>query len=108
MSQPVTSAPDPAHDPRTSAILDIIAKETQLDRESLTLDASIEGLGIPSLDMVQTIFEIEARYEVEIPVVSDRAGAEFSTIGDLVTHVLRAIDDASASATGRLPGAATG
>ncbi len=106
MSQLVTSTPDPAHDPRTSAILDIIAKETQLDRDALTLDASIEGLGIPSLDMVQTIFEIEARYDVEIPVVSDRAGAEFTTIGDLVAHVLRAIDTASAS--GRMPGAATG
>ncbi len=107
MSQPATPVPDPAHDPRTSAILDIIAKETQLERDSLTLDASIEGLGIPSLDMVQTIFEIEARYDVEIPVVSDRAGAEFSTIGDLVAHVLRAIDGAAATG-GRLPGTATG
>ena len=101
LSQPVTSAPDPApdlaQDPRTSDILDIVAKETQLDRGLLTLEATIEGLGIPSLDMVQTIFEIEARYDVEIPVVSDRSGAEFTTIGDLVGHVLTAIDKARTS-----------
>jgi acyl carrier protein len=108
MPQAVTSAPDPSHDPRTSAILDIIAKETQLERESLALDASIEGLGIPSLDMVQTIFEIEARYGIEIPVVSDRSGAEFTTIGDLVAHVLHAIDTAGTAAAGRTPGTATG
>lgn len=102
LPQPVRSAPDPAHDPRTSDILDIVAKETQLDRGLLTLDATIEGLGIASLDMVQTIFEIEARYDVEIPVVSDRSGAEFTTIGDLIAHVLVALDNA------RAPGRATG
>jgi acyl carrier protein len=106
LSQPVTSAPDPAHDPRTSDILDIVAKETQLDRSLLTLDATIEGLGIPSLDMVQTIFEIEARYDVEIPVASDRSGAEFLTIGDLVGHVLLAID--KARLPNMTPGTATG
>jgi acyl carrier protein len=113
MSQSVSPALDPAQDPRTSDILDIVAKETRLDRGLLTLDASIESLGIPSLDMVQTIFEIESRYDVEIPVVSDQAGAEFRTIGDLVAHALRAIDAAEAARrgtaeAGRLPGTATG
>ena len=104
LSPPLTVAPDPAADPRTPEILDIVAKETQLDRGLLTLDASIEGLGIPSLDMVQTIFEIEARYDVEIPVVSDRAGAEFTTIGDLVAHVLQAINAAKATGPGTVAG----
>jgi acyl carrier protein len=108
MLQSVTSVADLAHDPRTSTILDIVAKETQIDRGLLNLDASIEGLGIPSLDMVQTIFEIEARYEVEIPVVSDRSGAEFNTLGDLVAHVLQAIDAAHPAAAGPVPGTATG
>lgn len=99
MSQPLGAGPDPGHDPRTSQILDIVAKETQLDRSLLSLDASIEALGIASLDMVQTIFEIESRFNVEVPVVPDRAGAEFSTIGDLVAHVLRAIDDQRAKAS---------
>ncbi len=92
MSQPVNAGPDPGHDPRTAQILDIVAKETQLDRSVLTLDASIEALGIASLDMVQAIFEIESRFDVEVPVVPQQAGAEFGTIGDLVAHVLQAID----------------
>jgi acyl carrier protein len=111
MSQSELAAPDPAHDPRTAEILDIVAKETRLDRGLLSLDASIEALGIPSLDMVQIIFEIESRYDVEIPVVSDQAGAEFTTIGDLVAHALRAIDAAEArkqapARAGQMPGAA--
>ncbi len=89
--------PQLATDPRTAEILDIVAKETQIDRARLTPDASIEALGIPSLDMVQVIFEIEARYDVEIPVAPERAGSEFSTIGDLVAHALRTIDAARAA-----------
>jgi len=113
MSQPVTSAPDPgipdpALDPRTPDILDVVAKETQVDRSLLTLDASIDALGIPSLDMVQTIFELESRYDVEIPVVSEKSGAEFTTLGDLVSHVLQAIDATHAGDPPKVSGTALG
>ncbi len=79
-------------DPRTPEILDIVAKETGVPRDKLAPDASIEALGIASLDMVQTMFAIETRYDVEIPVVSERTGSEFTTVGALVCHVLRTLD----------------
>ena len=79
------------HDPRSAEILDIIAKETGVDRARLSPDAVISDLDIASLDLVQAIFALESRYGVEIPVVSERAGAEFATVGDLVHHVLRTI-----------------
>lgn len=79
-------------DPRTADILDIVARETGVPRDRLTPDASIEELGIASLDMAQSIFAIESTFDVEIPVVSDRAGAEFTTVGGLLVHVLRTLD----------------
>ncbi len=82
------------HDPRSSEILDIIAKETGVDRARLSPEAAISDLDIPSLDLVQTIFAIEERYKVDIPVVSERTGAEFQTIGDLVQHVLATLETA--------------
>ena len=91
-------------DPRRDEILDIVAKETGIDRARLLPEASIEELGIPSLDMVQTIFELESRFDVEIPVVSERAGAEFSTVGDLVDHVLATLDRAPAKVAQTVPG----
>ena len=100
MSQPA-EGPDLEHDPRTPEILDILAKETQLDRGALTLDARIEELGIPSLDMVQTIFAIETKYDVEIAVVADQTGSEFRTVRDLIAHALRSIDAAHAAAAGQ-------
>ena len=86
------------NDPRADEILDIVAKETGVDRARLTLDASLNDLEIPSLDLVQTIFAIEERYKVDIPVVSDRTGTEFQTVGDLVRHVLATLEAAPSEA----------
>ena len=83
-------------DPRGAEVLDIIAKETGVDRERLSMDAAITDLDIPSLDLVQAIFAIEERYKVDIPVVSERTGAEFQTVGDLVQHVLATLEAAPA------------
>ncbi len=79
-------------DPRVDAILGIVAKETGVARERLLPEATIDALGIASLDMVQTIFALESQYDIEIPVVSDQAGAEFATVGSLVSHVLVTLD----------------
>ena len=78
---------------RTAVILDILAKETGIARDRLQMQASLPSLEIASLDMVQTVFELETRFGIEIPVVPDRTGAEFETVGDLVRHVLTAIRD---------------
>ena len=81
-------------DPRSAEILDIIAKETGVDRARLSLDATITDLDIASLDLVQAIFAIEERFKVDIPVVSERTGAEFQTVGDMVQHVIATLDAA--------------
>ncbi len=79
-------------DPRVADILTIVAKETGVERDRLLPSATIAALDIASLDMVQAIFAIESRFHVEIPVISDRSGAEFETVGELVYHVLATID----------------
>ncbi len=86
------------NDPRSDEILDIVAKETGVERARLTPDASLSDLEIPSLDLVQTIFAIEERYKVDIPVVSERTGSEFQTVGDLVRHVLATLEAAPGDA----------
>ena len=85
-------------DPRVDEILDIVARETGVERGRLTSNASLSDLDIPSLDLVQAIFAIEERFKVDVPVVSDRTGAEFSTVGDLTDHVLRTLDRANLQA----------
>ena len=84
-------------DPRAPEILDIIARETGVDRALLLPDATLEALGIPSLDLTQAVFEIESHFDIEVPVVAERDGAEFVTIGGLVGHVLVTLDKAHAA-----------
>ena len=91
------SATWPTDDPRIAEILDIVAKETGIEQGRLTPDANIAALDIASLDMVQAIFAIESHFNVEIPVVAEQGGGEFTTVGELVNHVLAAI-------AGRVPG----
>jgi acyl carrier protein len=79
--------------PTVDRILDILAKETFVDRAKLVPEATIEELGIASLDVVQAIFALETEFDIEIPVAGDSAGgAEFSTVQDLVSHVLGVIE----------------
>ncbi len=79
-------------DSRINEILDIVATETGVERGRLSREATLAELDIPSLDLAQTIFALEERFKVDIPVVTDRTGAEFTTVGDLVDHVLQTID----------------
>ena len=58
--------------------------------------------------MVQAIFAIETKYDVEIAVVSDKAGVEFQTIRDLVVHALASIDAAHAAQKGSASGTQAG
>lgn len=86
-------------DPREAEILLIVAQETGVDQSRLTRDATLEALDIPSLDLAQTIFALEERFKVDIPVVTERNGAEFTTVGELVDHVIHALKLAKSIAT---------
>jgi acyl carrier protein len=83
-------------DPRSQIILDIVAKETGVDRAALVPDATVEQLGIASLDLTQALFEIETKFDVEIPVLPTTAGQEFISIGALLAHVLATLDQQAA------------
>jgi acyl carrier protein len=81
-------------DPRVFQILAIVAKEVAVDRAKLNRDATIEELGIDSLDLTMTVFQLETVFDIHIPAMAEQAGAEFATVGDLVLHVIAAIEKA--------------
>ena len=84
-------------DPRIVRILDIVAKETRIERTALRPGAALAELGVESIDLTMAVFEIETAFDVDIPVVADRQGAEFVTVGDLVSHVIAVLDKAEAA-----------
>ena len=45
----------------------IIARVRDIDAEKVTLDSSLEDLGIDSMDGINIAFEIEETFDIEIP-----------------------------------------
>ena len=58
-------------------------------------DDRLEDLGIELIDAVEMIFDLEEKYDIEIPYNANKVGPEFVTVGDIV----RAIQTLVASKT---------
>ena len=75
-------------------LLDIIAKEAIVDRATLTRNATLQDLGIASLDVISVLFEIEERYGVsieegELPLTA--------TFGEMLDFLLAKINNNQAA-----------
>src|SRR5271154_4455141 len=49
-------------------VIDVIVKEGMVDREKVTLDATIESLDLKSIDIVMILTAIEDKFDVYIPM----------------------------------------
>ncbi|MEO8187270.1 MAG: phosphopantetheine-binding protein [Burkholderiaceae bacterium] len=93
MDAPISSPPaTPRPDQRIDAILDIVARETKIDRDRLQLDAHTDDLGIGSLDLTLVVFEIESHFGIELPFAPEPPVEKSMTVGMLVDHVLQFLD----------------
>lgn len=68
-------------------VVAIIAKRVQPARASLDLDQSLDELGIDSLQVVEMIFDLEEKFDVEIPFNANSSADTFGTVGDIVTAI---------------------
>jgi len=94
---------NPQADQRSDAlegqILDLFAREARVDRALLQPEARADTLGITSLDLTLALFELEDRFDVQLPDLLS-PGSAAPTVGELVQHVLQAIRDRPADAAG--------
>lgn len=51
----------------TRAVIKAIAQQKQIDASQIKADATLEALGISSLDAITIIYEIEEIFDVEVP-----------------------------------------
>ncbi len=79
-------------DPRVQRILAIFAKETSTELAALRPAATLEDLGVESIDLTMAVFQLEESFDIEIPVVVESAGVEFRRVGDLVGQVIAILD----------------
>jgi acyl carrier protein len=79
-------------DDRVTRILEIFAKETGVGIALLRPEATLDDLGVESLDLTMAVFQLEETFDIEIPVVVESAGGEFAKVGDLVGKVIALLD----------------
>ena len=85
-------------DPRTSEILDIIAANSGIDRAKLKLETTLDELGITSLKLIEAVFEIETKYDIEISTDGILMTQDIA-LEQLIQRVLDTIDAVKAKGT---------
>ena len=76
-------------------IYDIVADKADVDRVKLVRDARLDDLEIESLDIVEIIFAIEEKFDIQIPYNANDAEMEFETVGQVVDAVQKEIKEQS-------------
>ena len=71
-------------------IIEIIAEQAILDPKDVTVDMTIEDLGLDSLGLVEAVFAIEEHFEISVPFnANDPAASAFdiSSVGSIIKAV---------------------
>ncbi len=72
-------------------VVAILAEQAVLDPSDVTLDSTLEGLGIDSLGLVETIFAIEEAFDVSVPFnANEPAKSDFDITS--VAAIVRAVE----------------
>jgi acyl carrier protein len=77
----------------------IIADQALLDVADVTLDCTLESLGVDSLALVEAIFAIEEAFDVSVPFNANTpndSGFDLSSVRTIVAAVQGLIDDQAA------------
>jgi acyl carrier protein len=85
-----------------SDVLDIIAKQAKVERATLTRRTALAELNIQSLDLVEIIFALEDKFDLEVPYNANdprSAGVSFENVGDVIDGIGRLIAQRDARKT---------
>jgi acyl carrier protein len=77
-----------------SDVLDIISKQAKVERATLTRRTSLAELNIQSLDLVEIVFALEDKFDLEVPYNANdpkSAGVSFENVGDVIDGIAKLI-----------------
>ena len=74
-----------SNDEIQAKVIDIIAEQMQIPKEQITVQTHfVNDLGADSLDVVETVMELEEAFEISIP---DEDSTKIQTVGDAITYI---------------------
>jgi len=71
-------------------VIAIIAEQAVLEVSDVTLDSTIESLGIDSLGLVEAIFAIEEAFDISIPFNANdpaQSGVDMTSVATIIDAV---------------------
>jgi acyl carrier protein len=73
-------------------VMAIIKKKVRVDRTEITMDDKLRDLGLESLDALELVFDVEEKFDIEIPVnANDPQIGGFEKVSDVVREVEKII-----------------
>ena len=69
-----------------SDVIEIISKKVRIQKPDIGLDDRLEDLGFESLDAVEMIFDLEEKFDVQIPYNANQQ-TELGSVGDIVRAI---------------------
>jgi acyl carrier protein len=84
-----------------SDVIAIIAKKKRVEKANVEPSDRLEDLGLESLDAVEMIFDLEEKFDIQIPynANTNNPRTEFETVGDVVTAVQKLVAQTKSSTT---------
>lgn len=73
-------------------VIAIIAEQAMLDPSDVTMDSTLEDLGIDSMGVVESIFAIEETFDISVPFNANEPSAsefDISSVASIVTGIKR-------------------
>ncbi len=73
-------------------VIAIIAEQAVLEPEDVTMDSTLESLGIDSLGLVESIFAIEEAFDISVPFNANNPSEsdfDISTVASIVAGIER-------------------
>jgi acyl carrier protein len=79
-------------------VIDIIAEQAILDPGDVTLESTLDSLGIDSMGLVESIFAIEEAFDIQIPFnANDPSNSEFniSSVSSIISGIEKLVAEKS-------------
>ena len=74
-------------------VMSVIKKKIRVDRADITPDDKLTELGLESLDALELVFDLEEKFDIEIPVnANDAQIGGFERVSDVIAAVQKIID----------------
>ena len=79
-------------------VIDIIAEQAILEPYDVTLESTLESLGIDSMGLVESIFAIEEAFDIQIPFnANDPSDGDFniSSVASIISGIEKLVAEKS-------------